>query len=154
MSPESQETESQATDAAGAVVLHPIGAVETDTAAADLPRHWSLSDVEGTLVLHPDFVPGLRGVEPGQRIVVLFHFDRSPVFEPANMLVQSPRHLNGDSRGVFSICSPRRPNPVGLSVVEVLAIEDGRLRVRGLDMMDGTPILDIKPHVEGRQVGG
>ena len=133
-------------ETAGAVVLHPIGAVETD--AETLPRHWSRSDVEGTLVLKPEFVPGLRDVAPGQRIVVLFHFDRSPPFEP-DLLVQSPRHMGGDSRGVFSICSPRRPNPIGLSVVEVLAVDGGRIQVRGLDMMDGTPILDIKPHIEG-----
>ena len=134
-------------DVADAVVLHPIGVVETD--AEKLPRHWSLSDVEGALVLKPEFVPGLRDIAPGQRIVVLFHFDRSPPFEPG-LLVQTPHHMDGESRGVFSICSPRRPNPIGLSVVEVLAVEGGRIRVRGLDMMDGTPILDIKPHVEGR----
>ncbi len=139
--------DSPTADAAEAVVLHAIGAVETD--AEELPRHWSVSDIEGWLVLRPEFAPGLRDIVPGQRIVVLFHFDRSPAFEP-DLLIQTPHHMDGESRGVFSICSPRRPNPIGFSVVEVLAVEGGRVRVRGLDMMDGTPILDIKPYIEGR----
>lgn len=85
---------------------------------------------------------------PGQRIVVLFHFHRSPAFSP-DMLCQTPPHRDGPL-GVFSICSPKRPNAIGLSVLEVLEKEGSRVRVRGLDMIDGTPILDIKPHIENR----
>jgi tRNA (adenine37-N6)-methyltransferase len=138
--------DSPSPDAANAVVLHPIGTVETD--ADSLPRHCSVSEIEGTLSLRPEFVPGLCDIVPGQRIVVLFHFDRSPPFEPG-LLVQTPPHVGSGPKGVFSICSPRRPNPIGMSVVEVLAVDGGRIRVRGLDMMDGTPILDIKPYIEG-----
>ena len=75
--------------------------------------------------------------------MVLFLFDRSPPFR-SDLLTQETRHSR-EIKGVFSICSPRRPNPIGLSVVTVLAVEGGRLKVRGLDMLDGTPILDIKP---------
>jgi tRNA (Thr-GGU) A37 N-methylase len=62
------------------------------------------------------------------------------------MLVQTPPH-RGEEIGVFSICSPRRPNPIGLSVVAVLSVDGPVIHVRGIDMLNGTPILDIKPHV-------
>ncbi len=64
-------------------------------------------------------------------------------------MFQTPPHRN-ESLGVFSICSPVRPNPIGLSVLEVLELNGGKIKVRGLDMLDGTPILDIKPNIEKR----
>jgi tRNA-Thr(GGU) m(6)t(6)A37 methyltransferase TsaA len=126
------------------IKLKTIGVVRTN--AADVPRHWSVSDVEGTLDIDAEYAEGLRDIEPGQRIVVLFHFDRSPAFA-RNELIQ----VSGDTKeetGVFSTCSPVRPNPIGLSVVKVLAIRDTCIVLRGLDMLDGTPILDIKPHID------
>ena len=128
------------------VSFSPIGTVRT--AARDLPRHWSLSDVEGTLELLPRYARGLSDISAGQRIVVLFHFHRSPPFSP-EMLSQTPPHRSR-SLGVFSICSPKRPNALGLSVLEVLGRSGSCLQVKGLDMYDGTPILDIKPHIENR----
>src|SRR5262245_11853646 len=97
------------------IELRAIGFVRTD--AEEIPRHWSVSDIEGTLVIDEDYAEGLRDIEPGQRIVVIFHFDRSPRFAPEFL-----RQISGDSgteKGVFSTCSPIRPNPVGMSVVEV-----------------------------------
>jgi tRNA-Thr(GGU) m(6)t(6)A37 methyltransferase TsaA len=125
--------------------FHPIGVVRHE--AASVPRHWSVSDVEGDLVIDPVYRRGLCSIAPGDRLVVLFHFHRSGPFTP-DLLVQRPPHRQTDM-GVFSICSPRRPNPIGLSVVEVLAVADHILRVRGLDMFDGTPIVDLKPFVTG-----
>jgi tRNA-Thr(GGU) m(6)t(6)A37 methyltransferase TsaA len=125
------------------IVFHPIGHVRHQ--AASVPRHWSVSDVEGELVIDERYAPAIGGLQPGERIVVLFHFHRSAPFTPA-LLFQRPPHRNRDL-GVFSICSPRRPNPIGLSVVEVLEVFDNRIRVRGLDMFDGTPIIDLKPFV-------
>ena len=123
------------------VTLSAIGWVRHD--AADIPRHWSVSDLEGDLDIRPDLATGLVDIAAGQKIMVLFLFDRSPPFSD-DQLVQETRHSK-TVKGVFSICSPMRPNPIGLSVVEVVAKEGNRLRVRGLDMFDGTPILDIKP---------
>jgi tRNA-Thr(GGU) m(6)t(6)A37 methyltransferase TsaA len=122
--------------------MRPIGRVRTEEAKP--PRHWSISDVEGTLEIHPRYREGLSDIRPGERIAVLFAFHRSPRFSRRN-LKQIPPTRN-EPRGVFSTCSPVRPNPIGLSVLEVLAVEGSRLRVRGLDMLDGTPILDLKPH--------
>ena len=129
------------------VTLNPIGTAHTK--AASIPRHWTVSDVEGTLVIDPAYTEGLADIAAGQRIVVLFHFHQSPPFTK-DLLKQTPPHRR-QSMGVFSICSPRRPNPIGLSVLEVVAREDNVLQVRHMDMRDGTPILDIKPFVTGEE---
>jgi len=125
------------------IELKPIGYVRTE--ATELPRHWSVSEVEGRLVIEPQYQTGLKDIEPGQRLVVLFHFHRSPDFTPER-LVQTPPHRNA-GLGVFSICSPVRPNPLGMSVVRVLSINDNVITVKGIDMLDGTPILDLKPYI-------
>lgn len=93
------------------------------------------------------FVPGLpesawRDLAGFERIWLLFVFDRSQGWTP---LVRPPR--GGGKRGVLATRSPHRPNAIGLSAVELLAVDEGALRVRGLDLLDGTPILDIKPYV-------
>ncbi|MFP3868474.1 MAG: tRNA (N6-threonylcarbamoyladenosine(37)-N6)-methyltransferase TrmO [Desulfobacteraceae bacterium] len=123
-----------------------IGFVRTDSLT--IPRHWTVSEVEGTLVIDPIYQQGLKDIKPGQRILVIFHFHKSSEFT-SQSLTQSPPHRQ-ECLGVFSICSPIRPNPIGLSLVEVLGIEGNIIHVKGLDMLDGTPILDIKPHIEDR----
>ena len=125
------------------ICFTPIGTVRHE--ASSVPRHWSVSTLEGDLVIDPIYMEGLRSIRAGDRMMVLFHFHRSTPFEPG-LLVQRPPHRQTDM-GVFSICSPRRPNPIGLSVVEVLAVQANTLRVKGLDMFDGTPIIDLKPFV-------
>ena len=111
--------------------------------AEEVPRHWTVSDLEGDLDIRPELADGLADIAAGQKILVIFVFDRSPPFS-FDQLTQETRHSQA-IKGVFSICSPKRPNPIGLSVLEVLAVAGRRLRVRGLDMFDGTPVLDIKP---------
>ena len=127
------------------MIFKPIGYVRTDTPDADIPRHWSVSEVEGMLELLPEYQQGLVDIQAGESIVLLFHFDRSQEFT-ADLLIQNPPHHKG-SKGVFSICSPRRPNPIGLSVLAVTDVQGRRIHVKGLDIYNGTPILDIKPHV-------
>jgi tRNA-Thr(GGU) m(6)t(6)A37 methyltransferase TsaA len=129
------------------IELRAIGFVRTD--AEELPRHWSVSDVEGTLVIDEEYCEGLRDIEAGQRLVVIFYFHLSPRFS-AEFLRQTSGH-HGREMGVFSTCSPIRPNPLGMSVVEVLGIRDANIDVRRLDMLDGTPILDVKSHIEDRR---
>ena len=126
------------------IELKPIGFVRTD--ATEIPRHWSVSDVEGTLAIDEEYLEGLEDIEPGQRIVVIFNFHRSPGFS-SSFLRQTPPH-RGREMGIFSICSPIRPNPIGMSILEVLRVEGATIRVRRLDMLNGTPILDIKPYIE------
>ena len=97
---------------------------------------------ESDIILNPNFEGGLDGLVPGNDIFIIFYLHRSDGYE----LHQHPR---GDrtrpKRGVFSLRSPRRPNPIGLTKVKILSIEKNRLRVRGLDAINGTPVLDIKP---------
>ena len=129
-----------------AVTMEPIGVVHTG--ADRVPRHWTVSDVKGTLVIDKKYQKGLKDIQEGQQIVVIFHFHKSPKFT-LDLLFQQPPHRN-EKRGVFSICSPNRPNPVGMSVVDVLRVEDNVIHVQGIDMLDGTPILDLKPFVKDK----
>ena len=98
---------------------------------------------EGTLEIRPELEAGLQDIDGFSHLFVLWVFDRSegPELVSTVPLDQETPH------GVFASRSPRRPNPIGLSVVELLGREGGRLRVRGVDMLDGTPLLDIKPYL-------
>lgn len=124
------------------IELTPIGHVETD--AEKVPRSWRTSDLEGELVIEEEYREGLEEIEAGERVVVIFNFHESPAFSQ-DLLRQRPRSAGGEERGVFKTLSPVRPNPVGMSIVEVIEVEGTTLRVRGLDMRDGSPVLDIKP---------
>jgi len=129
------------------VEMQAIGTIHTKQ--KNIPRHWTISDVEGTLVIDESYLDGLKDIQAGERIVVLFYFHKSPDFA-TDLLCQTPPH-GQQPKGVFSICSPRRPNPIGMSIVQVIDVRDNVLQVRGLDMMDGTPVLDIKPWWEREQ---
>jgi tRNA-Thr(GGU) m(6)t(6)A37 methyltransferase TsaA len=129
------------------VTMEPIGFVSTD--AKGVPRHWSVSDIEGRVVIDEKYQEGLKDIKAGQRIVVIFYFHRSPEFHAA-YLTRTPPHRK-KPMGVFSICSPVRPNPIGMSVLHVLGVEGNVIYVQGLDMLDGTPILDIKPYIEDKR---
>ena len=96
----------------------------------------------GVLEILPEFALGLTDIEGFSHLIVLWAFDRSDGFD---LLVTPP----SDDRphGVFTTRSPRRPNPLALTIVELLGCENGSLHVRGVDMLDGTPILDIKPYL-------
>jgi len=99
---------------------------------------------EGTLEILPEFAPGLQDIEGFSHLFIIWTFDRSEGYA----LLGTPP---SDDRphGVFATRSPRRPNPIGLTVVELLSREGPLLRVSGVDMLDGTPILDIKPYLSG-----
>ncbi|GBE01146.1 putative tRNA (adenine(37)-N6)-methyltransferase [bacterium BMS3Bbin06] len=111
-----------------------------------VPRHWTVSDVKGDIVIDKKYLEGLRDIKPGQRIVVIFYFHKNPE-SSSECLIQKPPHKDREM-GVFSTCSPIRPNPIGMSILEVLGIDDNIIHVKGIDMLDGTPVLDIKPFVE------
>jgi tRNA (adenine37-N6)-methyltransferase len=99
-------------------------------------------ETEGLLELRAEFEPGLLDIEGFSHLFVIWAFDRS---EGYSLLARPP----SDDRphGVFATRSPQRPNPIGLTVVELVRREGPNLRVRGIDMLDGTPILDIKPYL-------
>jgi tRNA (adenine37-N6)-methyltransferase len=99
-------------------------------------------EAEGILEILPQFEAGLADIEGFSHIIVLWVFDRIEGFD----LLANPPSDNR-SHGVFATRSPRRPNPIGLSIVELLRREGAHLHVRGVDMLDGTPILDLKPYL-------
>lgn len=98
--------------------------------------------VEGTLNIRPELENGLQDIEGFSHLIIIWLFDRAKGYE----LVGTPP---SDDRphGVFATRSPRRPNPIGLTVVELIERRGAHLRVRGIDMLDGTPILDLKPYL-------
>ncbi len=98
---------------------------------------------EGRLEILPAFEAGLADIQGFSHLYVLWEFDRVEGFD----LVATPPSDNGRPHGVFATRSPRRPNPIGLTVVELLRRDARVLHVRGVDMLDGTPILDIKPYL-------
>lgn len=123
------------------IKMKPIGYVSTD--AKEIPRSWTMSDVEGALVMDETYLEGLRDIQPGGRIYVIFHFHKSPWFTSEFMRIKPP--MREKKLGVFSTHSPFRPNPIGLSILEVTGAEGNVIRVKGIDMLNKTPILDIKP---------
>jgi tRNA-Thr(GGU) m(6)t(6)A37 methyltransferase TsaA len=125
------------------IELRPIGRVEsslTDPAAA--PKQGHEGAPEARLVLEPGVAEALDGIAPGDRIVVLTWLDRAR----RDVLRVHPRDDAANPlRGVFATRSQDRPNPVGLHEVEVLEVHGTTVRVRPLEAVDGTPVLDIKP---------
>jgi tRNA (adenine37-N6)-methyltransferase len=124
--------------------MRPIGFLRTpfaDTAA--IPKGPAAAHrAEGSLELLPAYEAGLQDVEGFSHLYIVWVFDRAEGF---SLLATPP--TDDRPHGVFATRSPRRPNPIGLTVVELLGREGNRLRVRGIDMLDGTPVLDIKPYL-------
>ena len=121
--------------------LKPIGKIRTPyRSVSECPSHVDPQGPPCKLVLDEAFHDGLKGLSPGQEILVLYWFEN---VDRDNM-VQTPRS-GGSKRGVFALRSPHRPNPIAASVVIIESIENNQLAVRGMDCLDGTPLLDIKP---------
>jgi tRNA-Thr(GGU) m(6)t(6)A37 methyltransferase TsaA len=124
--------------------MQPIGYVKSPYRdAREVPRGLGTQhSAEGVLEIKPEFELGLTDIEGFSHLFVVWAFDRSEGFELVGMPPSDNR-----PHGVFATRSPKRPNPIGLTVVELLRREGPRLHVRGVDMLDRTPILDIKPYL-------
>jgi tRNA-Thr(GGU) m(6)t(6)A37 methyltransferase TsaA len=124
--------------------MRPIGRVNSPYRdASEIPKGLGAQHpAEGFLEIRAELEAGLTDIEGFSHLIVIWAFDRAEGFT----LVGTPPSDNRP-HGVFATRSPRRPNPIGLTVVELLGREGPRLRVRGIDMLDGTPILDIKPYL-------
>ena len=121
----------------------PIGAVESAlTDPAEAPKQGDEGGPEAWLVFEPGVLEGLHDIHPGDRIIVLTWLHRAR----RDVLRVHPRDdLANPEQGVFSTRSADRPNPIGLHPVEVISTEADRIRVRDLEAVDGTPIVDVKP---------
>ena len=118
-----------------------IGRIRTPwTQRDDCPKNARGSDATCTLELEERYAAALEGVASCTHLVVLYFMDRAR----RDLLVQAPR--KGERRGTFALRSPVRPNPIAMSVVRLVRIEGTTLTVVGLDCLDGTPLIDIKPY--------
>lgn len=119
-----------------------IGRIRTPwTERKACPKNAREADAVCTVELEPRFAPALQDVETCSHLVLLYWMDRAP----RNLVLQVPGHY-GTPHGTFALRSPARPNPIAMSVVRLLNVSGNKLEVVGVDCLDGTPLLDIKPY--------
>lgn len=125
------------------IIYRPIGIIHSEhTVAEKTPIQPVYAEgCKGYAEVFPDFTEGLKDLEGFSHIYLIYHFHQSPQCK----LIVKP-FLQDIDRGIFSTRAPFRPNPVGLSVVELKKVERNILHVDGIDVLDGTPLLDIKPY--------
>ncbi len=123
--------------------MRPIGEIHTPFVdKRDTPIQASRSTATGQVEVYPAYIAGLRDLDGFSHIILLYVFHRSDDYK----LSVTP-FLDDQERGLFATRYPARPNPIGLSIVRLLSIHDHVLEIEGADMLDGTPLLDIKPYV-------
>jgi tRNA-Thr(GGU) m(6)t(6)A37 methyltransferase TsaA len=126
------------------ICYHPIGTIHSPFARLEgMPiQPAGAAGVRGRVEILPEYAPGLSDLEGFSHVILLYHFHHAG---PAQLTVVP--FMDTRPRGLFSTRAPRRPNPIGLSVVRLLAVEGTTLHVEGIDVLDGTPLLDLKPYV-------
>ncbi|HCW52072.1 MAG TPA: tRNA (N6-threonylcarbamoyladenosine(37)-N6)-methyltransferase TrmO [Clostridiales bacterium] len=126
------------------IELEPIGIIHTPfTDLEGMPiQPAGAAGVRGRVEVFEEYRAGLKDLDGFSHIILLYHFHRSRGFE-----LEVVPFMDSEPRGLFATRAPRRPNPIGLSVVQLDRVEDGVLLVQNVDMLDGTPLLDIKPYV-------
>lgn len=125
------------------ISIHPIGIIKTSfESGMSVPIQSSKSHIIGEVLIDEEFVDGLESLALFSHVILLYWFHRA---SPPKLKVVP--YLDKRERGLFSTRSPSRPNPVGISIVELLKIEDNRIVFKGADMLDGSPLIDIKPFI-------
>jgi tRNA-Thr(GGU) m(6)t(6)A37 methyltransferase TsaA len=126
------------------ITLRPIGVIHTPFATKEqAPIHGAFHpEATGVVEVYPEFEDGLTDVESFSHLILLYEFDRHG---PVNLL--QPTFLSEEPHGLFACRRPARVNPIGLTVVKLLQRDGAKLIVGNVDMLDGTPLLDIKPYV-------
>ena len=126
------------------IELEPIGIIHTPfTKPEGMPIHpKGAAGVRATIELFDEYHAGLKDLDGFSHIILLYHFHLSHGFN-----LQVVPFMDSELRGLFATRAPKRPNPIGISVVQLDKIENGVLHIQNIDIMDGTPLLDIKPYV-------
>ena len=121
----------------------PIGIIHTPfVKLEDMPIQPSgAASIKGTVEVFADYRPGLKDLDGFSHIILLYHFHLSHSFN-----LQVVPFLDTEPHGIFATRAPKRPNPIGLSIVKLDRVEDGVLHIQNVDVIDGTPLLDIKPY--------
>lgn len=125
------------------IIMKPIGYIHTDYAQEEQTPMQGTPQSEGVLMISSEFLEGAKDFREGDQLEVVFYFHKSHGYE----LTTFSKGLQCQ-RGVFSTRSPHRPNGIGVSMVTVTKILENRIYFLGADMLDGTPILDIKPYLD------
>ncbi len=126
------------------IELHSIGVIRSPFTELDgMPIQPSgAAGIEGTVVVDSEYQDGLKDLDGFSHIVLMYYFHKS-----AGYRLSVVPYLDTEPHGLFATRAPRRPNGIGLSVVELISIDGATLRIRNVDILDGTPLLDIKPYV-------
>lgn len=124
--------------------IHPIGIIRSPfSTKEEAPIQGAFQpDAEGTVEVFAEFAPGLKDIETFSHLFLIYHFDRA-----GEVILSRPTFLDDEPHGVFASRHPCRPNGLGLSVVRLLRREGNILHVGGIDVLDGTPLIDIKPYI-------
>lgn len=127
------------------IILHPIGIINSPyKEGKDIPIQGRFKDdIEAWVELKDKYVKGLKDLEGFSHAILIFYFHKS---DRENM--EGKPYLEDKKHGIFAIRSPHRPNHIGLSIVKIKDIKDNKLYFTGVDMIDGTPLIDIKPFVK------
>lgn len=127
------------------ISLSPIGTIHTPfQTPAETPIQSSRSQADGWVEVFPEFTPGLQDIEAFSHLILLYTLHQTDRVE---LLVEP--FLDDQRHGVFATRHPFRPNHIGISIVQLLGRQENRLHIFGADMLDGSPLLDIKPYVPG-----
>jgi len=126
------------------IVMNPIGVIHTPFENLEgMPiQPVGAEQIEGQVVIEPQYSEGLADIEGFSHLILLYAFHQSKGFQ-----LEVKPFLDDRMRGLFATRAPRRPNPIGLSIVELLRREQNILHVSNIDVVDGTPLLDVKPFV-------
>lgn len=125
------------------IIFHPIGFIRSPYHTTKETPKWGADDAvtEAEIELDDAYLEGIADMRPGERYQLLFNFHASDGYQ-----LTVAKHGEGKLMGVFSTRSPRRPNAIGVSVITIKSVEGNRIRFTGVDMLDGTPVLDIKSY--------
>lgn len=139
------------------ICYKPIGHVEVEASEAEVKE--AFENLTSKIVVYPEYAEGLEGVKGFSHVIVVFHMHKVSSVQRRTLKVKPRRWVKYGLKlselpevGVFATDSPHRPNPIGISIVEVLEVKSGELIVKGLDAYNGTPVLDIKPYTPSRRV--
>ena len=126
------------------ISITPIGTIQTpfDDLKGMPIQPSGAAKIQGTIVIDKEYEQGLNDLEGFSHIILLYHFHQSKGYS----LIVKP-FMDDHKRGLFSTRAPRRPNPIGLSIVRLIKIKGNRLTIEGIDVLNGTPLIDIKPYV-------
>ena len=127
------------------VTFNPIGVIRNGIGKMST-GNWA--SAESRIEINADLAPGLQGLAEFSHLVVVFHLDRIPPFDKEKQLLRNPRGMEHlPPVGVFAQRTKFRPNPIGVTPVKLVSIQGNTLIVTGLDAIDGTPVLDVKPYI-------